>query len=485
MQFLSYLSSRLSSFGSLIALSVCGVVFAALFYRFSRVTSALTRASWRWFVGVLLIAAALAVNFWLPRRYPPLEILDPALPGLFLDYFWAWVDVLALATLVTGIALARSVRTARAPAGAATSESETGEPAVDAAWKEIRFRLDQAQIDLPRQHVYLLLSPHEDWSEALVRSAGVPLFAHAPEGPAPIHAHATGDGVLLSCTGASAFGTQDVQGAVRLEKLCRQLLALGPECPVVRGIVVLFPISWAVQPESVKWAAAVRDDLGAIRRALKIRCPVFALLVQMEDAPGFLEFIERMPRESRASRVGFSVPSSTPFSGDLVYRGLTWMSGWFHNWILDRMSADPLDQPGNNDLINLINDVRLSRKRLRAILEAAFSTHRDAEPVLFRGCYFTATGTGPGEQAFSAGLLRGSRGRVIADHLATEWADEAREDDRWYQWMALVVGLGGALLTLLTWLYIIGVTQNPWWWIGLIAVVIVWIIAIVRLIYRA
>src|SRR3954466_14609869 len=109
MHFLNYLSARMSSFGSLIALSVCGLIFGTLFYKFTRGTSALARMPWRWFLVVLLIAAAIAVNIWLPRRYPPLEILDPALPGLFLDYFWAWVDVLALAALVTGIALARKL----------------------------------------------------------------------------------------------------------------------------------------------------------------------------------------------------------------------------------------------------------------------------------------------------------------------------------------------------------------------------------------
>ena len=134
------------------------------------------------------------------------------------------------------------------------------------------------------------------------------VFARVPEGPAPIHAYATGDGVLLSVTGASGFGTQDAQGSARLEDLCRRLLARDPERPPVRGVAVLFPISWAARPESVKWAAAVRDDLRAVQRAMKVRCPVFAIHVEMETVPGFLEFIDRMPRDFRGSRVGLSVP---------------------------------------------------------------------------------------------------------------------------------------------------------------------------------
>ena len=86
-----------------------------------------------------------------------------------------------------------------------------------------------------------------------------------------------------------------------------------------------------------------------------------------------------------------------------------------------------------------------------AIMEAAFSTHRESEPVLFRGCYFLATGAEPHEQAFSAGLFRSPRGRIFADHLVTQWTEEAERDDRHYRRIARGIGLAGAPLTLLVW----------------------------------
>ena len=116
-------------------------------------------------------------------------------------------------------------------------------PEMDAAWEEVTIRLSQAGIDLRSQHVYLMLGPDEDWPAAVVQSAGLQLFAHAPDGPAPLHAFATADGVLLGATGASAFGTQDGEGIHRMEYLCRLLAAQQPDCPVVRGVVALFPSS--------------------------------------------------------------------------------------------------------------------------------------------------------------------------------------------------------------------------------------------------
>jgi type VI secretion system protein ImpL len=188
-----------------------------------------------------------------------------------------------------------------------------------------------------------------------------------------------------------------------------------------------------------------------------------------------------MPKDVLNGRVGFSVPGSIPFSGELISRGLTWTAGWFHSWILNRMSEDPLDQASNNELFSLGQEVRRFRKRLRAIMEAAFSTHQDVVSVLFQGCYFAATGAAPVQQAFATGLFRGPRSRVIAGHQATRWGVDALDEDRRYRRITLGVALAGGLMALVAWLYIIGETQNSFWWIGLVALIIAWIYAAIRI----
>jgi type VI protein secretion system component VasK len=463
------------SLASSLILVVSGAVMAAALFL-------IARWSWRWFVAIVVVILGVLLHLWLPRVAPPQDFLSPSLPALFSRFFWTWVFLFSLGVFLSLVALARVVRAARPVVPWATAPSAAAEPfpELDEAWREILFRLNQAQIDLGRQHVVLVLAPQDDWTAALVQAAGLQLFAQAPEGPAPIRAYATANGVLIGAAGASAFGTQDpATGGARLEDLARKLLAQRPDCPIVRGVVVVFPIAWAARADAVAWSAAVRDDLRALQRVLKIRCPVFAFFPQMETVPGFLEFLQRMARDFRDSRVGFAVPPSHEFSGDLVNRGLTWLSGWFHGWILNRMSDDPWNQEGNNELFTLGYETRRFRKRLRAILEAAFSTHREAEPHLVRGCYFLATGARPHEQAFAAGLLRGARARVFAEHRGTLWSRDAIADDRRYKRTAFGVGLAGALLTLSAWAYI--VTLHPLWWIGLIAIVLGWIVAVTRI----
>jgi hypothetical protein len=441
----------------------------------------LARRAWRWLVAiaVLLVIVGLVVllELVLPLRYPN---IDPALP-LFFNYIWTWMLGF---TLIALLAMGHAFRLVWIPAASSQidDDSTTGHPDLQAALETIELRLAQAQIDLTKSKVFLMLAPDEEVAAAVIQSAGLQLFTQAPEIAAPIHAYASTDGILLSCSGASSFGTQLAQGDGGLEALCRALLARHPDCPLVRGVVVALPADWASQPESPKLAASVRDDLRTIQRILHLRLPVFVLLPQMEAVQGFTEFVRRMPDAMKQSRCGFAIPYTETFSSDLIQRALAWQSGWFHTWILSQMSEDLFNQTGNNLLYCLDHEVRRRRKGWRNVLDAAFSTHRDVEPLLFRGCYFLGTGRGPDEQAFSPGLFRGPRSRVIADRIMTAWSADAIAGDRRYRWLALGVGVAGGLLALFTWSYI--VRQNPFWWIGFLGLIAVWLVLIIRWSWR-
>src|SRR5262249_20057174 len=150
---------------------------------------------------------------------------------------------------------------------------------------------------------------------------------------------------------------------------------------------------------------------------------------------------------------------------------------WFQNWSINLMAEDLLNHAGNQRLFGLVQEFRRYRNRLRSLLEAAFSTHPEAEPVLFRGCYFTATGDDAGDRAFVSAVLGGSHGRVHSEHTTTCWTAQAVEEDRTYRRAALAVGGVGVVLSLLGWTSILGLSHNSWWSAGLIALIIVWAVA--------
>jgi type VI protein secretion system component VasK len=430
-------------------------------------------------LGALIVGLVYLCEFYLRQKYPAVGSNLPVFSG----DVWSWFLFFILLAFGMAYWVGRMLLVPRSAAVAAPAKAEEqADPRaeLDAAWEEIVVRMEQAQIELRKQRFYLLLSPDEGWSAALVRSANLNLFVQAPETVAPIHAYATAEGVLLSCAGASSLGRQDASGIDLIEHLGRKLLALAPEAPVVRGIAVLLPADWAAQPDAPNLSAAARDDLQAIQRVLKVRCPTFVLFPQMETTTGFNEFVARMPETMRQNRCGFAVPSTQDFSGDLLARGFIWLSGWFHTWILNQMSNHLVDQGGNNRLFCLDDDVRRYRRPWRAVVESALSTHRDTEPVLFRGAYCMATGSERAEQAFSAGLLRGPRSRIIADHVMTTWTADAAREDHFYRRVAWAVAAVGGALNLITWGYIVTSYNVPWWWLGLLAIFIAWLIFFLR-----
>ena len=71
-------------------------------------------------------------------------------------------------------------------------------------------------------------------------------------------------------------------------------------------------------------------------------------------------------------RVGFAVPASQEFSGDLVQRGLAWMSGWFHSWILNLMAE------AGRKLSELVAELPAY-----TIVKEKYAAERDRLPGLF------------------------------------------------------------------------------------------------------
>jgi type VI secretion system protein ImpL len=408
--------------------------------------------------------------------------LNPDIPPVFLDYFWHWVLVFVLGIVVSLTVLVRvSLSAVTASGDEATAKLADRFPELAAAWREIEVRLGQARIQRGVRHAVVILAPNEDWAAQLITTAGVPLLVQAPDTAGPIHAFATAQAVLITATGASSFGTQEADGSARMAALGQLIRDWNPECPPLRSVVVVFPIRWAGQPDSIKWAAAVRDDLQALSTAVEVRCPVFAVFTEMESTPGFGEFLGRMPEIYKQGRCGFGVPASQKFGGELIQGGLDWMAGWFHGWAISLMAQNLPNCAANQHLFSVEQEFRRYRRRLRAIIESAISTHPTAEPVLFRGCYFAATGASADERAFASALLGCPHGRFQAEDRATCWTAQAADDDRGYRRVALAVGSIGALLSLLGWVSILLLSHNPWWSLGLFALLAFWAIVLFRL----
>lgn len=429
-----------------------------------------------WALVTILVVVTLTwlFEFALPRRYPN---VTAGLPRIFDTFIWTWILSFTLLAIVTLVGLLRCVWTARR--GARSNDFEGRFDDIDAAWEAILLALGEAQIDPAAQRFILMLAPAPEENESLIQSAGLRLYADAPPRGAALRAYAMAEAVLLDVSLASAFGSQEPDGADRLAHVARLLLELDPDRPVVRGVVVDLPIKWSEQPDAPRRAAAVREDLQAIGAVLKVRPPIFAILGRLEVIPGLVEFLARMPEQNLQSRSGFAIPGNVPYSGELMGRGLEWYAGWFASWGLQLIQARFLDSAGNGRIVVLTDEVRRRQRRWRELMEAAFSTHRGAAPVPLRGLYGVASGDRPGEQAFAAGLLRGAFSRIPADTITTDWATQAHDDDRIYRRVAWAVGVVGGLLAFLAWAYVL--QEGGGWWVIFLAIILASVAVITRM----
>ncbi len=171
----------------------------------------------------------------------------------------------------------------------------------------------------------------------------------------------------------------------------------------------------------------------------------------MESEPGFAELVHRVgTARSKNSRFGkgFNVWNQ-PTSENL--EGVAGEAcGAFEDWVYALFrEEDSLNETGNGRLFSLLCTIRSElRTRIRNILIRGFSCETAdggnlAQPELFGGCYFAATGDTADQQAF----VRSALDKLTQLEEELEWTDEAlAEDRRCHQIAQALLFLNGLLL---------------------------------------
>ncbi|HYT92592.1 MAG TPA: type VI secretion protein IcmF/TssM N-terminal domain-containing protein [Gemmataceae bacterium] len=258
----------------------------------------------------------------------------------------------------------------------------------------------------------------------------------------------------------------------RLKYLCH-LIARDrqPYCPL-NGVLWLLPLAATDSDEEAETTALIcAHDLEALRAVLKVHCPQFALVCDMEKTLGFREFIDRQTPDSRQQRVGqrFSMgtdlrgqPLADALAGSIHHLCTQVLGKWAHSLLrLPQMSEETVEVLlGNVRLCLLLGELHERDERLGRLLTKGIAAGTDGAPR-FGGCYVAATGTDPAEQAFVTGVFE----KMIATQNFVAWTKQARaEDERLSHWAqrgyGVLAAVGVALLALLLW-SLLGQSEQP------------------------
>jgi hypothetical protein len=215
--------------------------------------------------------------------------------------------------------------------------------------------------------------------------------------------------------------------------------------------------------EAIEVERCVKRDMDALRAGLMLRCPATAMVVGMDEEAGFRELVRRVGRERVLSqRFGKGFTLWNPPLRERLTAVCLHACGAFEDWVYALFAErGSLSKPGNTKLYALLCSIRRNvQSRLAKIVANGFGfdpeAETDHEPVLFGGCYFTATGETEDRQAFVKGVFD----KLPDQQEEVEWTESALREDARYQSLAL---LGYVLDTLLL-AGLIGMIVYRWFW---------------------
>ncbi|HWG44851.1 MAG TPA: type VI secretion protein IcmF/TssM N-terminal domain-containing protein [Gemmataceae bacterium] len=228
--------------------------------------------------------------------------------------------------------------------------------------------------------------------------------------------------------------------SARLRHLCQLIVRDRlPYCPL-NGVLLLLPLAATADETIANQTGGICErDLQTVEEVLQVQCPLMALVCDVEQAPGFRDFIARFPEENRGRRLGrgfsYLIEVDRPSLPRMIENGVEWIGEGLMPPLMyrllhlgkgneDRASA----LQGNRRLYQFLDDLRQRQPSLaRLLLRAAV---RPDSAVWLSGCYLAATGAAPdNEQAFVADVFR----QMIDSQNFVSWTSQALTEERAYR----------------------------------------------------
>jgi hypothetical protein len=234
-----------------------------------------------------------------------------------------------------------------------------------------------------------------------------------------------------------------------------------PNCPV-NGILVLIPFAGTADDAIASDTGMVcQRDLETVRETFQLRCPVLALVCDLEGAPGFQEFLKRIPVEQRKNRLGFGhpwLPAVEPHQlGEVIESEVEWIfHGVLVSWIYKLFDQNLQDRTigdayaANAALFQFLCHIQERKGPLaRVLTNFVQSPAGPGEPLWYGGCYLAGTGSTSAEQAFAPGVLV----KLVESQDLVAWTTAAMTADAAYRRQAQF-GYAGlvAVAVLVAWL---------------------------------
>jgi hypothetical protein len=203
-----------------------------------------------------------------------------------------------------------------------------------------------------------------------------------------------------------------------------------PLCPI-NGILLLAPLGVTdTDIDAQRSADLLSRDLSVARQELKVQCTIIGLLVDVDQVPGFDDFLSRRSASERNRRVGQRFPLNPPdldedTYGEKLHDSVRWMTDHVVRDLVYRSFKVEAKISINDNLYLFLDDLRQRKDRLSRFLVQGIT--RDADgPPWFAGCYMAGTGA---DKEHDQGFVRGVLQRLLESQEFVAWTDRAVAED--------------------------------------------------------
>jgi hypothetical protein len=239
----------------------------------------------------------------------------------------------------------------------------------------------------------------------------------------------------------------------RLRYLCR-LVVRDREgyCPI-NGLMLLVPLAATDSDEDANQVGELcRRDLKTARDVLQVHCPLFVMVCDVENVPGFEEFIGWFQEKERGRRVGQRFPLVPDIDvekvGAKVDESVRWIGdvvvpSWVYKLFRVESTANGAADPTrfNTRLFRMMVAMRERQKRLSRILVRGIPLDEEGPP-LFGGCYIAGTGKDARSQGFVAGVFQ----RLSLEQNFVSWTAKGEAEEARFRWLTSLAYVAVGLL---------------------------------------
>ena len=261
---------------------------------------------------------------------------------------------------------------------------------------------------------------------------------------------------------------RDTEEVERLVGCLRHLCSLinrdrRPFTPI-NGILLVIPAAAGASDAAMcELASLCQRDLEAIRDVLQVECPIAALVCDLEQVPGFSDFLSFYPEGQRKRFLGQEFPLIPDLDAAgkvrMVERGVQWVADSqfpslvYKNWVPEAIGPGEVapSASANARLYRFLGELRERQKRIGRVLTRGVVMPTGGRAML-GACGFAATGRDLGrEQGFAASTFRW----LIENQNHVAWTPEALAADAQFSRGARLgyVGLGLLALALVVLAY--------------------------------